>query len=193
MVYNINNIKEFLKSPSNFLSFLIALIPGILLYMFSPAEPVRYVYFAISVLFCLALIWISIMLFIKDIENIKLINELKNDLTKLQSTSNHNCKIINCFPKNNICLCSSPFRLNGNTLVSFYLKESEIEHLIAYGTVSNIQDDGYIQIKPYCLNSKILEENNLSLLEFLKIERHNIIVKSTIPLEVIKTINEGVI
>lgn len=161
-----------------------------LLYFFSPNEPVKYVYFALLVLLCLFLLWLSVMLILKNSDYVKNINKLENDFKELQNNQYYSCKIINCFDSSGICLCTSSPHFNGNILVCFYLKEDNFELLIAYGVIVNIQDDGYAQIKPTSLNDNILKESSLSLLEFLKEKRQNIIVKSTISLEILNKINK---
>lgn len=121
-------MKNFIKSKECFISFAVALIPSILLWIFKPGDKVSYFVFSISLLINLILLWLFLMVLFSGEDNSYI------------ST----VEIIEL--RDNIFVCRPNKLLTQDAFVSFYFKISEFEKLVGYGYVSNIQTNGLIQI-----------------------------------------------
>lgn len=172
-------MKQFFQSRANFLSFIIALVPCILFYVFQPFKTVHYVFFAISVLLCFIALWIATMKWLDC-------KQLEHELSK--SKFPYSFKII-AFTQG-ICLCTSTYPVSYNSIVSFYLKRDGFEHLIGYGIVRNIQEDQKIQLAPHPLKNPAIDTTAQSFPEFLSNNRSNIIVKPTITIDALPNLNQ---
>ncbi len=159
-------IKEFIKSPSNFISFAIAILPSVLLWVLQPSDTISYVFFAIAILICLILLWLYLMTLLQLKED-KKVNRIQ---------------LIECH--NDICLCNPTDIISQDSLVSFYILENNFEDLIGHGYVTNIQENKIIQIK--MLNATHCEPSNL--INLLNTHRKDIIIKPTVSYGTIKSI-----
>lgn len=121
-------MKDFICSKECFISFSVALIPSVLLWVFKPTDSVPYFLFAILFLIALLFLWLFLMAyFSKNIaNNLELIN------------------LISIY--NGILVCRPNKLLHQNVFVSLFLNTNNFEKLIGYGYVSHIQRDGIIQI-----------------------------------------------
>ncbi|GAB6170053.1 hypothetical protein JCM1393_25130 [Clostridium carnis] len=84
---------------------------------------------------------------------------------------------------NNIFLCEPNKAIAHDSIISIYLKEDGFEHLIGYGIVINIQNDGYIQIEPHMLSESILNSENEFITSLKAI--NNIVIKPTVTKKII--------
>lgn len=172
-------MKQFFQSKANFLSFLIALIPAILFYIFDAGQPVSYGLFAIIVLICIALIWFSAMTFLDCLDY------------RYQLQEHHpviSFKILGVSRNHSICLCESNYSLSQDAIVSFYLRQRDFEHLIGYGIVINVQEDKKIQIAPYKLPDSVCPATDDTFLEYLAENQNNIVIKPTITITTINSL-----
>ena len=76
-------MKTFIKDKYNFISFAVALIPAILLWIFQPTDSVPYWLFAVTALLVLCLLWLTLMIFFhyqdfKGIERLSIIRCMEN-------------------------------------------------------------------------------------------------------------------
>lgn len=120
-------MKKFFRDTSNFLSFALALIPAILLFIFQPTDSVPYSIFAITVLLLLLSIWLATKLYLdsKDI-------------------SHSAIELFKC--SNGKCLCRPNPYLSHHSAVSFYKNDNDFEEFLCYGYVETITETGMVQI-----------------------------------------------
>lgn len=103
--------------------------------------------------------------------------------------SNEELHSINLFPikfTNNIFLCEPNKSIAHESIVSIYLKEDGFEHLIGYGIVINIQNDGFIQIDPHILPESIFKNENEFITSLKNI--NNIVIKPTVTKKIINSL-----
>jgi len=149
----------------NFISFALALIPAIMLFIFQPGNSVPYIIFVITFLLAFLFAWLSLKLHL-DSKN----NSCKNYI-----------ELINCI--NNRCLCKpNPF-LSHHSVVSFYNVIDGFEELITFGYVETITNKGLIQIVLFP-NDKNKEE----YFSYISNHRSSIVIKPTIDIETADTI-----
>ncbi|QNO14960.1 hypothetical protein HYG86_09315 [Alkalicella caledoniensis] len=174
-------LRNFFGSPSNFIAFAVGLAPSVLLWVVAPEKTVSYGLFLIFMLIMFLIIWFLAFIIIKKSEEMNLLSQ------KLDVPSNPNLKIIQCI--NGICLCEKSELLSTDSIVSIFMKELVFENLVGYGVVINVQQDGYVQIKPTKLENTILDEDplkNIDFIHILNLNKADIIIKPTISVEVIK-------
>lgn len=150
-------MKKFFKDTGNFLSFAIALIPSILLYIFQPTNSVPYSVFIITVLLLMLSLWLCVKLFLESKEVLHLAIEL-----------------FRC--DDGKCLCKPNPYLTYHSVVSFYKNNNGFEKLLCYGFVETITERGMVQI---------VIENDESERFFSYIAKHqnDIIIKPTITVD----------
>ena len=123
-------MKKYFRDVSNLISFVIALIPTILFYIFKPSTSVPFAVFAVLLSVSLALLWLSVKLYL--------------DLRYAERKP-----IIELLPcQDGFCLCRSNDMLPLGAIVSFYQVSGNYEHLIGLGCVEVINSQGIVQIKP---------------------------------------------
>ena len=136
-------MKNFIKSTENFISFIVALIPSVLFWIFEPAKPVPYVFLVVSGFINLLLLWLF----------------LRARYLKLDSAQPPPIQIFDL--RDGIFLCHPNILLGQDIFVSFYLKVDKYEKLIGYGYVSNVQSNGIVQITALdTLNTFSIENRN---------------------------------
>lgn len=162
-------MKKFLKDKYNFISFAVALIPSILLWIFQPTEYVPYWLFAIIVLLALCLLWIALMTFFhyKDSKNIS------------------GLSVIRCIE--DIILCHANPEVSLNVIVTIYEISNQYEHIIGYGYVQNIQQNGIIQI---VIKKNFLGASASNLVKYISANTGNIIIKTVATMDTINSFNE---
>ncbi|MFR4583344.1 hypothetical protein [Clostridium cadaveris] len=167
----IKEIKNFLKSSVNFISFIIALIPSIMLWIFKPESSVDAWIFVITLYFCFILLWllIIVMLNLKPVSN-------SYTLSLITIASN-------------MLLCESNHLVTYDSIVSIYLKENGFENLVGYGIILNIQDDGLIQIEPHILPDTVISHISSEFVEILLEKKHTILIKPTVTQKIINALN----
>ena len=149
-------MKEFIKSKMCLASFLAALFPSLLLWLFQPFSVVPFYLFTISLLINVCLIW-----------------ALAINILSKQDSKTSTIEIIDIM--DNICICRPNSILSQDVFISFYQKTKKFEKLIGYGYVSNIQSNGIIQITP--LDSSTPDKH---LINVISENFTNIIIKPTV-------------
>lgn len=150
-------MKKYFKDTSNFLSFGLALIPSILLFVFQPTDTVPYTVFAITVLFLFLVLWIALKIWLdyKDVEYPTI-------------------ELFKCsFGK---CLCKPNPYLSHHSLVSFFKNEDGFEEFLCNGYVETITKHGLVQII-------IIGENNHQNFNYISKHHSDIIIKPTISID----------
>lgn len=147
-------MKKYFKDISNFVSFGLALIPAILLFIFQPKDAVPYTVFAITVLLLILSLWLALKawLDLKDIEYPTI-------------------ELFKC--SNGKCLCKPNPYLNHHSLVSFYKNENGFEEFFCNGYVETITEQGLIQII-------VLENDAEQCFNYIAVHQSEIIVKPNI-------------
>lgn len=150
-------MKKYFKDTSNFLSFALALIPSILLFIFQPTDTVPYAVFAITVLFLILSLWLALKawLNLKDIEYPTI-------------------ELFKC--SNGKCLCKPNPYLNYHSLVSFYKNENGFEAFLCNGCVETITEHGLVQII-------ILEKDTEQCFDYIAVHQSEIIIKPNISID----------
>lgn len=163
-------LKLFIKSRYNFMSFAVALIPSILLWVFQPTDIVPYRFFAISILLCVCLLWLTLMTYFHYC-----------DIKGLQSLS-----VIGCM--DGIILCRPTPNLGINVIVTLYETQNHYEQKLGYGYVQNIQQNGIIQI---AVRRSLANEYNIAqLVDHINSSRSNIIIKTVATTDILNTFSE---
>ncbi len=159
-------MKKYFKDWSNYLSFALALIPTILLYIYPPNTKVPFFAFAL-LLFCFLLsLWLNTKLFL--------------DSTERQYPS---IELLQC--SNGRILCRPNNLLTHHSVVTFYESNKQFEELICYGYVETINSNGLAQVVLCSANSSSQE-----LFTYISSKRRNIIIKPTITVDMLNNINE---
>lgn len=161
-------MKTFIKDKYNFISFAVALIPAILLWIFQPTDSVPYWLFAVTALLVLCLLWLTLMIFFhyqdfKGIERLSIIRCMEN--------------IILCLPNPEISL---------NIIVTIFEIKDQYERILGYGYVQNIQQNGIIQI---AIENAFLQDSPNSLVEYISSNTSNIIIKTVATLDTLASLN----
>lgn len=123
-------MKDYFKDASNLISFGLALVPAILLFIFAPTDKVPYSVFAILVLFCMLCLWIAFK------SRLDL-----HDITLRQS-------MIPIAFSGGRYLCHPNGILVVDSVVQFFTISDRIETFVCYGYVETIGHHGYAQIVP---------------------------------------------
>ncbi len=123
-------MKDYFKDTSNLISFGLALVPAVLLFVFAPTEKVPYSVFAILVLICMLSLWIAIK------SRLDL-----HDATPLQAM------VPIAFSQGRY-LCSPGGILVIDSVVQFFSVSNQIETFVCFGYVETIGHHGYAQIVP---------------------------------------------
>lgn len=150
-------LKIFFKDWSNFLAFAIGLIPTVLLYIFPSSASVPFAAFVVLLFLFLLALWLCCKLFLdsKDTEQVSKI------------------PIIEC--SHGVCICKTNDFISYNSVVSFYEKSGNYEHLIGYGLVSDIIAGKTALIKTFSNTAEIT-----NLLIYINDHQSNIIIRPTI-------------
>jgi len=163
-------MKKFIKSTENLISFIVALIPSVLLWLFKPTDTIPYAFLVVSGFINLLLLWLY----------------LRARYIKLDAAQPPPIKIFDL--RDGIFLCHPNILLGQDMFVSFYLKMDKYEKLIGYGYVCNVQSNGIVQIT-------ILDTlNNFSFDNRNAYSFDNLIVKPSVSINYInQKINERMI
>lgn len=154
-------MKRYFKDTSNFLSFALALIPAILLFIFKPTDAVPYSIFAITVLLLLLSFWLALKLYLDSKE-----------------TLYPAIKVFRC--KKGKCLCKPNPYLSLLSAISFYKNENGFEELLCYGYVETINEKGMIQI--VILNNDNTDKGS-DAFSYISKHQNDIIIKPTVSIE----------
>lgn len=160
-------MKDFLKDSGNLISFSLALIPSILLYVFQPTDSVPYAIFVISVMLSVLFLWIAI----KCRLDLKVANA--NPQFKVRTVCD---SIIICEPKG---------ILMPNSLLTIYWRENELEKFMTYGYVQTINDHGFAQVELIEPSSDVLNKIN-------NCDYSRLIVKPTITSDILSDLYSNV-
>lgn len=162
-------MKRYFRDTSNLLSFCIALIPAILLFVFSPNKPVPYTILAICLLLMMLVSWLCVKLFL-DLRSIPAQNRIS---------------IVNCI--NNRCICRPDKSITFDSIVSFSEEIGECENPLCFGVVETITVKGLAQIiiHPYDNSS-----NSEELLTYIHNHKDKILVRPTVSSKSFQTIHE---
>lgn len=157
-------MKKFFKDWGNLLSFSVALIPAMLLYVFPPNKTVPYSVLIIIALVLTISVWLNLKLFLdtKDQCDYPVI------------------PIIEC--SNNRCICKTDGLLSHDSVVSIYRKDSLCTTLIGYGLVETTTTHKVAQVIVKSTNDEIED-----LLSYINDHKDNIIIN---PVVTLKTISE---
>lgn len=150
-------MKKYFKDTSNFLSFGLALVPAILLYIFQPTDSIPYSVFAIVILLLFLSLWIALKIWLdfKDIEYPTI-------------------ELFRCsYGK---CLCKRNPYLDHHSLVSFYKNENGFEEFLCNGYVETITQYGLVQII-------LLDDDANHYFNYISKHQSEIIVKPTISID----------
>lgn len=150
---------------SNFISFALALIPAILLFVFQPADSVPYIVFIVTLFFTFLLAWLSFKLFY----------DLRN------ASYQKPIELISCV--NNRCICKPSHLVSHHSMVSFFKEIDGFEELIAYGYVETITNKGLIQV-----NLLMPEHTKNDVYAYITEHKNIIIIKPTISVDMIDTV-----
>lgn len=150
-------MKKYFKDTSNFLSFGLALIPSILLFVFQPTDTVPYTVFAITVLLLFLVLWIALKIWLdyKDVEHPSI------ELFKCSCGK---------------CLCKPNPYLSHHSLVSFFKNENDFEEFLCNGYVETITERGLVQIV-------ILGENRKQDFNYISNHHSDISIKPTLSID----------
>lgn len=150
-------MKKYLRDTSNFISFAVALIPSILLYIFQPTNSVPYSIFVITVLLLMLTIWLSAKLYLD-----------------LRNSEYPTIEIFKC--ASGKCLCKPSPYLSHNSLVSFFKTDNDFEEFFCHGYVEVVTQKGMIQII-------VLDEEGHNYYDYISKHQSNIIIKPTISID----------
>lgn len=151
------DLKKYFQDTSNFLSFALALIPAILLYIFQPTEKVPYFVFAISVLINLLLAWLSVKLLLDS-----------------KKVSYPSIELFRCC--NGKCLCKPNPYLSARTAISFYKNDNGFEEFLCHGYVETITQSGLVQIV-------LMGDDDGTHFTFISANMNDIIIKPEISID----------
>lgn len=154
-------LKKFFKDTSNFLSFALAIVPSVLLYIFQPSKPIPYSAFVISVLINLLLGWLSVKLLLDS-------KEVSHPAIELFKCSNGKC------------LCKSNPYLSFRSVVSFYESNNGFEKFLCHGFVETITERGLPQIV-------ILDDKEDEFFSYIANHQSNIIIKPTVSIDAMRS------
>ncbi len=161
------DLKDFIIGKGNFISFAVALVPAILMYVFQPSQDVSYAIFAITMLICICFLWLFLMYYFKYKDKITA-NEIH---------------IIECV-ENKILLCRSNYAVGLNCIVTIYKIEGEYEKPFGFGYIRNIQENGIIQIE--MLENSDENFNWEEIINSIKSGANNIIIKTIATIDTLK-------
>ena len=157
-------LKNYFKDWSNYLSFAIALVPTILLYIYPSGTKVPFFVFVV-LLFCFVLsLWLNVKFFLDSRD------EYRPAIELLQCSQGR----ILCRPNN---------LLTHHSIVAFYENNGKLENRICYGYVETINSMGIAQILLYSDTS-----SSKKLFSYISSKRDKIIVKPTVTIETINDI-----
>ena len=158
-------MKRDFQGCSNYLSFALALIPSVLMYIFNPGYSVPYVFFLILLFLFLLSAWLNLKQFFdyKDRHPVPI-------------------ELIRCI--NGTILCKPNNLLTHGSVVSFYEYQEEFEKYISSGRVVNISSKGVAQISLFDTPNSLGSD----AYEYISAHQSNIIVKPTITFETIQNL-----
>lgn len=162
-------MKGFIKDKYHFISFAVALIPSILLWIFQPTDNVPYWLFAVIVLISLGLLWLALMAYFhcQDAKNVT------------------GLSVINC--SENIVLCRPNPEISLNVIVTIYELKNQYERILGYGYVQNIQQNGIIQI---AIKKVVFQDSTINLIEYIGSNTSNIIIKTVATIDILNVLSE---
>lgn len=172
-MYYLNEIKSYLKSSCNFISVVIPLVLSVILWLFQPNKSIPIWLFILSLFSTFIFLWLFIIALLT----------LKSEKTV------SNFSILSC--TNEICLCEPNSVLSHDSIVSFYLIENGFENLIGYAIVTNVQENGYIQLEAHALPNTVISNTDDNFYDILNNHRKNIIIKTTINKKIIDSVKNN--
>lgn len=158
-------MKNYFRDWSNFLSFALALIPSVLLYVFAPDLAIPYVVFLVAIFLLLLSVWLNLKQFL--------------DYKERQPVS---IELVRC--TENRIICQPNKLLVHHSIVSFYAYQNDFEKFITYGYVETINMEGLAQI--VLIND--LENSFENPFEYISSHENNIIIKPTLTIEFVEKI-----
>lgn len=163
-------LKDFIKSKYNFISFAVALLPSILLWILQPSESIPYWLFAILFLLFICMLWLALMTYFH----------------LLEKENSAGLSIIECI--DNLILCHPSSGISINVIVTIYENKNKYEHILGYGYILNIQQNGIIQIKIIKPLGQFTTAEDL--VSYISSNSGNIIIKTTATIDTIQMLNE---
>lgn len=164
------NLKNFFKDKYNFISFAVALVPSMLLWIFQPSDTVPYWLFSISLLLCMCFLWLALMAIFHY----------------LDEKGHGGLSIICC--EDNIILCRENTDISVNIIVTIYELRNNYERVLGYGYIQNIQQNGIIQIA--ILDSSVFDTPE-ELINHISANTGNIIIKTVATTNTISSLVHG--
>ena len=158
-------LKKFISSSFNLITVFSSIALSLFFWIFQPFNTVPAYLFIISLFLCFFLLWLFL---------ISLLNKKKEEA--------YYSEVIQII--GNICLCTSNKILKTDSIVSLYYSDNGFEHLIAYGFVVNIQENGLVQIEPNLFENSIVKD--CSITEFINSYRKSIIIKPVVSKKIIQ-------
>ena len=153
-------LKNYFRDWSNFLSFALALIPSVLLYVFAPDLAIPYVVFLVAIFLLLLSVWLNLKQFL--------------DYKERQPVS---IELVRC--AENRIICRPNKLLVHHSIVSFYEYQNDFEKFITSGYVETINLKGLAQI--VLINDP--ESTSENPFEYISTHENNIIIKPTLTIE----------
>ena len=150
-------MKKFFKDTGNFLSFALALIPAILLFIFQPGARVPYAIFAIILLLFFLSLWFAVTIYLT-------LKDKEHPMIELFKCSRGKC------------LCRPSTFLDHHSLVSFYKNDNGFEEFLCNGYVETITKSGMIQII-------LIGENTDQNFDYISHHQSDIIIKPNISID----------
>lgn len=150
-------MKKFFKDTGNFLSFALALIPAILLFVFQPGSAVPYAIFAIILLLFFLSLWFAAKIYL--------------DLKDKEYPA---IELFKC--SHGKCLCRPTPFLDHHSLVSFYKNNDGFEDFLCNGYVETITKLGLVQI---VLIGEDIEQN----FDYISQHQSDVIIKPNISID----------
>lgn len=161
-------MKKYFRDTGNYISFVLAIVVSMLLYIFSPSDTVPYIVFVVGILLLLLVSWLCIKLYL----------DLRSFTTPKQ------INIINC--QRNRCICEPDDSITHNSIITFYEKIDECEIPLCFGVVETITTQGFAQIVIYTYDQRRTVEEMLS---YIREHKNKILVRSTITEDKLEIIN----
>lgn len=165
------SILNFLRSSCNLITVILSVILSLVFWVVSPFESIPMWVF----IFCLFIIFFLIWAL-----TISLL-ALKNNSPLCSSA------ILIC--NQDGCICNKTAFLTMSAVVSIYLSRNDIEHLIGYAEVTNIQDNGFVCLKIHKLPDTVVSQDPLPFYQIISNHKEKILIKPNITPKIIENIS----
>ncbi len=156
---------KYFKDTSNLISFTLAVIFSVLLYVFKPTDAVPYIIFFIILLLLIISIWLNIKMYLDNKDK---------DFSPVIT-------LIECIQGR--CICKSNDFLTYNSVVTFYERQGNYEKVIGYGYVETVTGGKAVQIIP-----KSEENQSAVFIDYINNNKTNIIIRPTITIDILEKI-----